>query len=381
MFAGQPPQHEMAAPQVNMQAPKSAGKSKSKRLSHWQRACKLLYSVSRFAKKISSLSIILIMVAVGTGREGPVGQVIRIMSSIADVSVSLGSAATMVLDSTTGATALATSVLAALSATTLSTIDTTWHGVDLRSISGQRTIGGILMEESYLLNEWLFSEGGMLATRCSSDEVLHFFAATTNQTGILFPAAEGTVDHLQLNGSYWSASCSAHLVASGHTVFQFAYTSVAFEPVWANPLWAWLELDIESERRQFAHLVQSFISQLPIANLTWGALPHTDRFMRELWLLRKLRLWGRAFSIRAASWVEFWASRRGFGTIMCITLAVTLLQCSLCFSPWARQGLLHLLNRLASWRQALWAWARAYGSCWWERTAWAWDYGFSCCFH
>ena len=38
-------------------------------------------------------------------------------------------------------------------------------------------------------------------------------------------------------------------------------------------------------------------------------------------------------------------------------------------------GLLHLLSRLASWRQALSAWARALGLFLGERTAWAWDHG------
>ena len=42
-----------------------------------------------------------------------------------------------------------------------------------------------------------------------------------------------------------------------------------------------------------------------------------------------------AFSIRAASCVELWASRRGVGTIMCIVLAVAPLHC---FSSFPRQG-------------------------------------------
>ncbi len=69
---------------------------------------------------------------------------------------------------------------------------TTWRGVDLRNVSFQRTYGDTLLEESYLRNTWLGLEGGKLADQCSDDGVLHFCAA------------EGTVEHVQLNSSHRS---------------------------------------------------------------------------------------------------------------------------------------------------------------------------------
>ena len=174
----------------------------------WQEQARA--AVSRVAKTILSLGFLHFMIIVGAGGEGPVGQVSRVGSSLADDGVSQGGTATIVRDTTTGATALATSVLATALASAPSMMATTGHGVDLRNVSTQHTSGGILLAESYLPRKWLVPEGGRLADQCSDEAVLRYGAATTSQTSTLFPAAKVTVEHLGLN-----CSCRSRGIQTG----------------------------------------------------------------------------------------------------------------------------------------------------------------------
>eukprot|EP00930_Biecheleria_cincta_P064881 TRINITY_DN5056_c0_g1_i3.p1 TRINITY_DN5056_c0_g1~~TRINITY_DN5056_c0_g1_i3.p1 ORF type:complete len:447 (-),score=56.00 TRINITY_DN5056_c0_g1_i3:765-2105(-) len=370
------------------QAVASKAKAKAKRRprpSLSERVQKLAWFLWRRAKHLSSLGCLVTIVAVGTGKEGPIGQFTRILTTVADVSNSLGHAASLVLDSSSGATASATSALAALSSSTLSSLDATWHGIDLYNVSGGRAVGKLLLDDPQRLNQWLFSVAGRAATRCNNSAALHFFAATANNTGLMFPAAESSTSALSLAGHFWEAWCSSRLTASGHVLFMFSYAEVSFAAAWANPLWALLELNPESERQQIQQLLQQFVEDMPVANVSWGTWSQdlTDESL-ELWCLRKGRLWAMSLLLSCSYWVEFWATSWGLGLICCLLLLGILLRLCLQFSSKARQGFLQALSVVHSAFNMghkallcpLGSMCMSLGAGVIERTSWAWDFGF-----
>ena len=311
------------------------------------------------------------------------------LTSIADVSTSLSKAASIVIDGSADASSSASSAVAAVTAGTFGALASSWHGIDLRHLSGQRSVGRVILEDGSFLNEWLFSAAGEATTRCHDTEILHFWAVSGNVTGISMPAAQAATEFLNVTGAYWSASGRSSLTASGYIVFEFAFINVTFTPVWANVIWEVLELSIEGEREQILASVLQFVETLPTTNITWGDHSQDLPFdtLYRLWFLRKLRRWGRFCCIWAAAWVSLVASRWGVGAMCFFGILSQLLglffrrsararqavlwfgQFCLACGSWLFSGVCSLAGRPM--RGGRWLFEAAL-----QHTEWLWDYGF-----
>ena len=96
-----------AVPAEGAQAKKKATGRKA--LPWWQRIGRWGNSVIRLLRKVSSLCVLFLIVASGAGHQGPLCQVTRVLTSIADVSSRLGKAASIVIDSAADASSSASS--------------------------------------------------------------------------------------------------------------------------------------------------------------------------------------------------------------------------------------------------------------------------------
>ena len=80
--------------------------------------------------------LLLCIFALGMGTDGPVQQVTRVLTSVADVSVSAGRLASALVDRTAEASLSATGAVLAVTHSTVGLVENAWNGIDLQDLPG-----------------------------------------------------------------------------------------------------------------------------------------------------------------------------------------------------------------------------------------------------
>ena len=228
--------------------------------------------VFKAVSKLGSLITFLAFAAIWSGQEGPLSQVTRLMSSVANVGESASRAASAILDTGADFTSSASSAMLAISGTTYDAASAAWSGIDLLDLRCSKTIGRITADDGNLLAAWLNSSTGLAATKCAHASARELWSSLATSIGVAMPQAQASTEKLTSSGHFWQASGKAVLLASGYTALEFSCVEVTFVPQWANPVWAAFELNVTSEYQQIANYVDTFIQAAPAANLSWGPL-------------------------------------------------------------------------------------------------------------
>ena len=325
------------------------------------RGWKAAGSLQKGLKHFSTLVFLLLLAATCTGKDGPLGQVTRLLTAIANVGDSAGRAASVLLDTGTDVTAVASNALLAITTTTLNAAETAWRGVDLREVNGERTVGRVILDDGDVMTRWLKTPAGKMATRCNITKVHEMWSSLASSVGFSMPLLETNTENLIPESTYWRASGRAISLVSGHISVEYTFLYVSFAPSWANPLWAALEIDVSKERQQILALLTAFANTLPTMNTSFSALQTADADMviQKAWAAVLLKQWARSMALRASLFVHWIGSRRGLGTLIFMAGMGFFLR----GSSRARQFALRLLNGVNSFLKA--------------HFEWIWDYGFT----
>ena len=278
----------------------------------------------RIAKQCGTALALMALMAVYSGQEGPLAQVTRLMSAAAQVGESAGRAASLVLDRGADFTAGATTAVLTISSTTSSAAEAAWHGIDLADMSCAKTAGRVLADDGLLLADWFNSSAGRVTTKAAQQEALDLWIAQVSSVGLSMPVLESFTEFLQPDGSYWKAEGRTRLLTSGLVACEFLFVKVSFRPVWANPLWDALNLNLSTEVTQISSSVRTFAETVNAVNVTWGRLDDGDTMPANFtkMMFAKVKRWLRAFSGALRLLILEVCSLRGFGIALAITLVI-----------------------------------------------------------
>ena len=193
-----------------------------------------------------------------TGREGPLAQITATMRSAAQVSASAGAAAAQVLDSGATITAKATSALVSVSGSGLAMLDVSWRGIDLVDVQLQTSSGTIMAAGAEELAQWQSAQGAVPVTKAPRD-MLDLWVQLAWSLSADVPALAVTTESFNEQGALNSSEAKGGIRASGYFTLEFRYTKASFRPVWANPVWSILELNVSAESQQILDTLQELV--------------------------------------------------------------------------------------------------------------------------
>jgi len=179
----------------------------------------------------------------------------------------------LVLNQTGSLAATTSQAVQSISTSTMSAAQAAWTGVDLVNITGMHKTGSILVDDALVLDRWLASPDGTEIIGCNATEHKIFWNRIARQITVEQPFLAAQHRDLSLNGLYSESKAQASLAWSGQLLFHFSCLEVTFVPVWANPFWSFLELDMDTERPQIVQQVQEFGASLPTYNVSWQLHP------------------------------------------------------------------------------------------------------------
>ena len=191
---------------------------------------------------------------------------------------------------------------------------------------------------------------------------------------------------LSLNGLYSESKAQASLAWSGQLLFHFSCLEVTFVPVWANPFWSFLELDMDTERPQIVQQVQEFGASLPTYNVSWQLHPDLLRAQLPQAVLQqgKYSRILRFISMEMAYYLSILDSKRGCGMVFLLVLGCAVV-CKGVKEALRQASTLFKRASTCGYSQTCKAWSliqaafralRKPRSTWKQFTAWIWDNGF-----
>lgn len=96
---------------------------------------------------------------------------------------------------------------------------------------------------------WLNSSKGKVVTHAGA-EATAFLCAQITSLSFALPLVQASWESFDERGAFQLIKGVARLAPSGHAVLEFHLYSVSFSPVWANPLWGWIESNVSKEASQ-----------------------------------------------------------------------------------------------------------------------------------
>jgi len=253
---------------------------------------------------------------------GFVEQLTRLLASVALVSERASVAAAGVLDHGAELASTTSSAVIAFTTGSMDLVRTAWIGIDLLDLRCTSTEGSVMGAHGSVLADWLNSTSGHAATRTNRSEVLVLWASLVTSVGVALPHVASTASDLDVDGLFWTATGSAHVLPNGYLMFAFRYVEVRFVPQWANPLWQALSVDITAQHDQIQRLVSNVSASLPAASHPLASTTMVDvswmHLSMRLWLYAQVLL--RAVMLHFRSLLTVMATLRGCG-LMVVFLA------------------------------------------------------------
>ena len=225
-----------------------------------------------------------------SGQHGPLAHVSSILGTTAAVAHSAGQAAVLVMDTGAGFTASATTAVIAITSSSLSAIENAWRGVDLSDVVIVKTFGRVVADNGQVLEHWVNSNAGIATTQSDLPAAIELWSALVASVELQLPYVSARVDRFEANSRYWRAEGSASMLHSGHTALEFCFTHVSFRPIWANPLWQSLDLNISVEHAQIMLAVGKADNYTKGHNVTWGPILATANAVGDVWAVWLARL-------------------------------------------------------------------------------------------
>jgi hypothetical protein len=212
------------------------------------------------------------MMTLFSGQSGPIAHVSRILGAAAQVSEAAGDAASSVVSRGTEITSAVSSAVLDITSTSYGALQTAWHGVDLVNLSIHKVSGTVTAASPMTIASWLNSSNGRNLTTASDADTHDIWRRMLQDVSSSMPHLSRIQERLSLQGSFLWVNGEVHWSAGGQALFFYEVTKVKFEPRWANPMWAALELSHEAEHQQVLQILQQVLREAPRPNRTMTQL-------------------------------------------------------------------------------------------------------------
>jgi hypothetical protein len=213
---------------------------------------------------------VLLISGLFSGEKGVIAQVARIFGSIAimgESAAAITSTAVEVGSVITASMSLLALSVANNSATLAAEL---WSGIDLLNVTLIVKHGKVAADDGSTIAVWLNgSAGGRLVP--VSDEAKLFMSDAALSVGVSMPLVHMHDAQLHVaSGLFAEVEAEARLISSGHVVLLFTSRQVQFAPQWANPLWGWLELDVQVQHDAISRALVIALDSMPYVRHNWS---------------------------------------------------------------------------------------------------------------
>ena len=211
-------------------------------------------------------SMFWVLVLASASRSGAFDHFASMLGSVARVSESAASVATLVLDSSADLATSTSQVVKAFSVESMDLVHTAWRGVDLLNLTCTKTAGRVVGLTASEVSAWFLGESGVAGTMCNKSQILDLWISAAHSVELGIPTVDSTMQHFNVSGEYWEAAVVAGLLPGGWISVDFAHTRVSFQARWANPFWELIELEVQQEAPQMVRQLQAFAQSVPAVN-------------------------------------------------------------------------------------------------------------------
>ena len=137
-------------------------------------------------------------------------------------------------------------------------LDASWRGIDLVDVQLQTSSGTIMAAGAEELAQWLSSPGAMPVTKAPGVALEQWVQLAWSLSADV-PALAVTTESFNEQGALRSSEARGVIRASGYFTLEFRHTTASFRPVWANPMWSILELNVSAESKQILGTLQELL--------------------------------------------------------------------------------------------------------------------------
>ena len=223
--------------------------------------------------KISSVLSFLGLITVASianGRQGPIGQIARVLGSVATVTESVGNATTDFIGASSRITSSAAGLVLAVTENGLNITETAWRGIDVVNLTAARCGGTVVVDNAATLRSWLHSHHAQLLLPCLKVDNKALVAAAGESVSLGSQAIDVSAEQLDLQGLFSSHRLVASLRPDGQVMISFDFVSVSFASLWCNPLWEILGYPFDAEKEQILAALSSGVATLPSPQQQWS---------------------------------------------------------------------------------------------------------------
>ena len=258
--------------------------------------------------------VILMVVSIMSGAEGPLFQVARLLGVLATLGETTSTAAGQAINVTGALASAATEVITSATSNGLNTAENVWRGVDVSRLEAARCAGILTVDGPEALGQWLNGTAAPIVIPCLTPELRDQLLAATTSVSLTLPSIQSAVESLELLSEFNATKVWAHLIADGRTQVHYEMVHLRFAVYWANPLWTNLELDLASEREQILRLLRLAVISLPSPTPSTG-IRALDLEVQVSWpvLMSKVKMLTRNWLMTMSSVLD--DTFRGGGTV------------------------------------------------------------------
>ena len=257
-------------------------------------------SCCSFFRALRWPALLICGLAVVRGTDSTLNHLARAVGASADITVAASELAVRVINSTSSGFTVVSSLAWAMTSSSLGVFEASWSGVDLVDVSAWRTQGRLRAPSPETMAAWLGSTSARRVTACEDDRIHSAWTAGVQSLSAELTLAENSQDFLSTRGSFSRVSFAARLLDFGEVELRYEFLNASFAPQWANPIWALLEVDIDTQAVQIAGLLDSLVRQVPRADAVDYALSEEEAVafgssrleLRKRQALRALHLLG-----------------------------------------------------------------------------------------
>ena len=185
------------------------------------------------------------------------------LGAAASVSEAASAVVTQALNATSHVGASASGIIVQIASNGLSASTNAWRGVDLVNVSARRCSGLLHAEDEMALAGWLQTPEASTLLPCVESNLSEILVAAGASVTASVPIARATTEDLNLTGRFVSLQVAGSWAPTGFVQVQFDQIVITFEPLWANPLWSAMQLQVESERDEILRLLRLTLLDLP----------------------------------------------------------------------------------------------------------------------
>jgi len=240
--------------------------------------------------------VVVLLLAVYGGAEGPLIQVGRLLGIAADLGEATSLAAGHAVNVTGAIAHAATDVITSATSNGLNSAENIWRGIDISHLRVQRCAGIMTMDDEHVLASWLNGSASSVLIPCMNDDLRGQMLAAASSVSLSLTSLQTSTETMELTHSFNLTKVWAQLLPSGRLQLHYDQVMLFYDVCWANPLWTHWDLELGSEQEQILRLLRRAILDLPASTTAIGSSA-LEIEVKYAWpLLRsRCRVWLRSF--------------------------------------------------------------------------------------